>query len=506
MSVTQALGQKGMAVLWGSGAGIPLVQAAGLPAAPGVNPGALFYDAPRCAPLASVFRTLAVQMNNDNISTNLNSYSRILQRFSRTKDEEDKELSMSPMMPDMSQNYNFLQGFPLNPLAGYGDNTAQCPRGGFTQALITRNDSTGLPGDTAIIMLTFTEPTWLNPWSFGRHHEEVSFIQVQNINVQATLGGRGVGPLTGTASAIWSHAPQGSVLTQATASVLGGTLFFNYISPDLTQRLPDQVTYSYFEPTLYPTGSSVPVAPGGVTTLVMNNVQLNAVPNRAFVFISERDQDVNITSTDTYFAVQKINLTYNNQDGIFSNMTQYDLYQMYLRNGGNMSFPQWSQYCGSVVCFSFGPDVPLDALSAPGLRTSQNFSLQIQVQNVSDRAIVPTLNVLVVQEGVMYINGQSIMRSVGVLDAQDILNAKEEKAVSFQPPRTVFGSGILDDIGAFFKKLVRPAISAAQAIAPPQFQPLIQGASEVARSYGLGLGRRKGGALMGGNELKQIGY
>ena len=238
----------------------------------------------------------------------------------------------------------------------------------------------------------------------------------------------------------------------------------------------------------------------------MNNVQLNAVPNRAYLFVSERDQDVNITSTDTYFQIQRLNLTYNNQDGIFSNMTIYDLYQMYLRNGGNMSFPQWSQYCGSVACFSFGLDVPLDALSAPGLRSSQNFSLQVQVQNVSDRPIVPTLNCLVVQEGVMFINGQSINRSVGVLDPSDILHSKEEKAISYKPSQNIWGSGFWDDVGDFFKKLVRPAINVAEKIVPSQFQPLVQGASEVARSYGLGLGRRKGGAMIGGNELRQLTY
>lgn len=474
-----------------AGVGIHLLQAAGLPTAPGVQAGTFQYDAPRCSPLASAFRTLQVQMNNDNISTNLSSYSRILQRFNRNSDEEDKEYSMSPMMPDQSQSYNDLLGFPRNPLAAYGDNVDQCPRGGFTGCTIIRNDSTGLPGDIAIVDMEFTEPFWLSPWSFGRNQEEVSFISIQNINVQATLNGRGNGVLTGLGSALWSHAPQGSALVTATANVLGGSLFFNYISPDLTQQLPSEVMYSYFEPTLYPTSSSIAVAPNQATTLVMNNVQLNTTPNRMYIFVSQRDQDVNITSTDTYFRIDKINITYNNQDGILSNMVIQDLYNMYLRNGGNMSYPQFTKYVGSVVCVSFGPDIPLDALNAPGVRDSQNLSLTVQCTNVSNIAMTPTLNVLVVQEGVMYINGNSIMRSVGVLDHQDVLNSKSQSTVSYQASRNFYGSGFWDDVGSFFRKLVRPGINLAKSVAPPQFQPLVSGADEVARSYGLGLGKKK---------------
>lgn len=474
-----------------AGAGITLLQAAGLPTSPGVNPGTFYYDAPRCSPLASAFRTLQVQMNNDNISTNLNSYSRILQRFNRNPDEEDKEYSMTPMMPDESQSYNDLSGFPRNPLAGYGDNTTQCPRGGFTGCTIIRNDSTGAPGDIAIVDVEFTEPFWLSPWSFGRNQEEVSFISIQNINVQATLNGRGNGPLTGLCSALWSHAPQGSVLTSAVANVLGGSLFFNYISPDQTQQLPNEINYSYYEPTLYPTSSSIAVNPGQTTTLVMNNVQLNTTPNRMYVFVSQRDQDVNITSTDTYFRIDRINITYNNQDGILSNMVIQDLYNMYLRNGGNMSFPQFSRYVGSVVCVSFGADIPLDVLNAPGVRDSQNLSLTVQCTNLSAAAVIPTLNVLVVQEGVMYINGQSIMRSVGVLDHQDVLNSKSQAPLSYQPSRNFYGSGFWDDVGSFFRKLVRPGINLAKQVVPGQFQPFVGAADEVARSYGLGLGKKK---------------
>ncbi len=489
-----------------AGPGITLLQASGLPAAPGVNPGTFQYDGPRAYPLSEAFKTLSVQMNNDNISTNLSSYARIMQRFNRDKDEEDKEYSLTPSMPDKSQSYDDLLGFPLNPLAGYGDNVSQINRGGFSGCTITRNDSTGLPGDQATVLMKVSSPCWLSPWAFGRNQEDVSFIQIQNINVQCTLGGRGNGLLTGLISSLWSHAPAGSVLSAASADVLSGTLRFNYISPDLTQQLPNEVTYSYFEPTLYPTGSNVAIAPGASTLLVMNNVQLNSVPNRMYVWASQRDQDINITSTNSYFRIDNVNITYNNQDGILSNMQIEDHYLMYLRNGGNMSFPQYSRYIGSVLPIGFGTDIPLDALSAPGLRSSQNLSLTLRVTNLSALPIVPTLNVLVIQEGVMLIRDQSVMRSVGVLDAVDIMNARSQTPISYRMAKTFHGAGFWDDVGGFFKKAFRPTLNAVRSFVPQQFQPIVEAVSDVGKSYGLGLGQRrlKGSALIGGEEMKQL--
>lgn len=488
-----------------AGAGIPLIQASGLPAAPGINPGTAQYDAPRCMPLSEAFKTLAITMNNDNVTTNLSTYARILQRFNRDHDEEDKEYSMTPSMSDKSQSYDDLFGFPLNPLGSYGDNTAQCPRGGFSGALITRNDSTGNPGDVAIVTLTVTEPAWLSPWSFGRNQEDVSFIQIQNINVQATLGGRGNGALTGLASAIWSHAPGGSALTSAVAQVRGGSLLFNYITPDPLQQLPQVVDYSYFEPTLYPTsGGGIPVAPGDSTTLEMNAVQLGATPNRMYIWVSQRDLDVNITSTNSYFRIDNLNVTYDNRDGILSNMSPQDLYMMYLRNGGNMSHPQFTKYIGSVLCVTFGPDIPLESENAPGKRTSQNLNLRVTCNNISGVTIVPTLNVLVVQEGVMTIEGQSVSRSIGVLNGQEIIQSKMMVPISYRGSKNFWGSGFWDDVGSFFRKAIRPAINVAKAIVPGQFQPIVQGVSDVASSYGLGLGRRRGGAMLEKEECKLL--
>lgn len=487
-----------------AGAGIPLLQASGLPHAVGVNPGTFQYDAPRACPLSEAQNTLAVHLNNDNLTSNINTYARIYQRFKRPYDEENKDLSMTPAMSDKSLDYNDLLGFNLSPLAAYGDNVVQIPRGGYSRAVITRNDSTGAPGDIAIVEMVVCEPLWMSPFVFGRDQEELSLIGIDNINVQLTLGGRGNSILAGLAGSLWSHASAGSAFSAVNAEVLGGNLYLNFISPDMTQQLPKQVTYSYFEPTLYPTTTNTPLAPGATVQLIMNNVQLPSIPNIMYIWADERNQDFDMTKTNSYLRITNLSVTFQNQDGLFANATPFDLYQMSLENGLNMSFDQFNQYIGGALCVMFGKDLPLNSLSAPGLRGSQNLYLKLTVVNQSTRVIIPQLNVLVVQEGVLQNDNGSIHRNIGVLSQEDIFASKSQAPISYKPSKNVFGSGFWDDVGSFFKRLVRPAIGVAEKLVPQQFQPIVQGVSDVAKSYGLGLGQRRGGAMLGGNQLRQL--
>jgi hypothetical protein len=487
-----------------AGPGIPLLQASGLPFAPGVNPGTFQYDAPRCCPLSEAQNTLAVHLNNDNLTSNINTYSRIYQRFKRPYDEENLDLSLTPAMSDKSLDYDDLLGFNLNPLASYGDNVVQIPRGGYSRAIITRNDSTGAPGDIAIVEMTVCEPLWMSPFVFGRDQEELALIGIDNINIQLTLGGRGNGVLAGLSGSLWSHAPSGSVLSAVSSTVLGGNVYLNFISPDMTQQIPRSITYSYFEPTLYPTTTNTPLAPGQRVQLVMNNVQLPSIPNLMYIWADERNQDFDMTKTNSYLRIENLSVTFQNQDGLFANASPYDLYQMSLENGLKLSFDQYNQYVGGALCVMFGKDLPLNALSAPGLRGSQNLYLKLTVTNQSSRVIVPQLNVLVVQEGVMQNDGGSIHRNIGVLSQEDIYASKSQAPISYKPSKNVFGSGFWDDVGSFFKRIVRPAIGVAEKLVPGQFQPIVQGVSEVAKSYGLGLGRRRGGAMLGGTDLERL--
>lgn len=486
-----------------AGPGIPLLQAFGMNTAPGVPAGNQYYDAPRCDPNNQAMQTVQVTLNNQSFSSNLNTYSRIYQRYHRDEFDEDSDLSLSPSMPDQSQDYGQLNLTAKDPLAGYGDNTAQIPRGSFAGCTILSNTSTGV-ADTASVIMEFTNPLPLSPMSFGNNQEEVAFIGLNMIQVQAQLGGRGSGILTGLAQSLWSHSPLGSVITVANATVLGGDLLFNYLTPSNLQYLPPVVTYNYYEPTVYATTSMNPLAPGQTTDLQMSSVTLPTIPNRIYICVVPQDSSTNITDTDTYAALNRINITYANLDGILSNATPQDLYQMFVRNGMNISYSQFRQTVGAVGCVQFGTDIPLKDQWAPGLRTSQTLQMTVNCTNIHPtKTFIPTLMIIAIQEGIVTIDNGSVSKNIGVLDERTVLDSVDTVPIPHKPAKNIFGGtlagGFWDDVATFAKRAGRAGINIAKSVAPAQFQPIVNEVSNLASSYGFGLrdmSRHRGGALL----------
>ncbi len=485
-----------------SGAGVALLQAAGLPTAPGISAGTQFLDAPRCQPLSQVIQTMKVIINNGTLSSNIGSYFRGLTRYKNQVFNQDVEMSMTATMPDQSQLYSDLQGFARDPLRGYGDNTTQCPRGGFVNAVIVRNDVAGAPGSRATVLLSVVEPIYLSPFLFGESEENQAFVGVETMDISCTLGGRGTTGLgIGALGSLWSHSDANtSVLTNATAQLTNAVLYFNYITPDMGTELPPRMNYALYDSNYLQTQNFQSINPGQQFTAIMNTVQLSSIPTRVYVWVSENDNAFNWSKTDTYYGINSVNITFENRDSLLANASQYDLYQMSVRNGCDMSWRQWSRDVGSVLCFSFASDLALSPLQSPGVRGKFTFSMQLNATNLNPNASVPSLGVLVISEGVACIADGQLFQSLGVLDEKDVFQTKQQAAVDFKPSKNVYGGGFWQDLGSFAKKIGRSGINIAKSLAPAQYQPVVHELDSLARQAGFG------GRGISRSALKQLQY
>lgn len=496
-----------------------LLQCAGLQTSttpPSVNNA--FYDAPRANPLAQATASAQVSLNNTQISSNVNTYFRALTRYQNDVENQNLFSSATPTMLDMSQEYADLDGFALSPLRGYGDNVAQCPRGGFVGCRVLTNTSSNPAGaNTASVELTVIEPFVLSPFLMDKDVSGLGWIQLQTIDLLFQLNGRGNGPLGGLAGALWSHATGANVptLTSATAHLLGAAAYFRYFTPNAGQLIPRSVFYNYAEPSLFPTTyNGIAVAPAASVSLEMNSISLKAVPNLMYVWVSERDADVGISTTDTYFSIENINVTFNNRDGILANASPIDLHQMAVRNGCNLSYRQFRQDVGSVLCIKFGDDIALSPLQSAGLRGNFNLSMRVTATNRNmSRSIIPTLNVLTSMEGVIEITDNSVSRSTGVLSEQNVLDAKSMDPVQAQLSKSVWGGSFWSKVGNFFKKAVRTGLDVGKQIVPilaPQYSGAVGVADSVARAVGVGKpsrrtrGKVRGGELITRSEMRDL--
>jgi hypothetical protein len=492
-----------------SAPGVGIIQAPGLPHAPGVLKGTQYYDAPRCFPLQNAISNIKLQIGGNSVSATPNQYNRVLQRFRRSNDEMKLNFSTTPSFPDQAQSYDDTVGYNRHPLSGLFDSDDIDHRGGFQQCLITRNDSTGAPGDVGIIQCTFVESIEVSPMAWARGDDPKGFVGLTSFVISVVLGGRGASALSGLPAALWSHAPAGAVLTSMTATCTAAEVLVHFITPDETAKAPPNNIYSYYNPQLVASEAKGPLAAGASTTMNLPSTQTGGIANLMYLYGAAQDSDFTVSSTDTFLRINSITVNYNNRSGLMADMSPQDLYRMNVQNGANFSYND-TEKIGHPLCIKFGKDIPLKTLEAPGLNGQQQISIQVNVTNISAAAISPVLYGLFYYEGVMTIESNNkVSFYTSLLSPDDVFASKSMKPVPTNySGKNVYGGGWLQNLGNFVGRLVRPAITAAQSLVPAAYQPIVSAVDSVAKSYGYGkqmmqrrLGPPSGGARLTNGQL-----
>jgi len=508
------------------GAGQTLLQAPYLRTAPGISPGVSPYDAPRSMGLLRAYNSIQCKLGDSTIASNINAYfPQMLYYFNNQNNRTGYE-STTPSMLDNSWSYSNTFGTLRNPMLGRFDlpEGVDEGRGGYIDAIITRNDSTGLPGDVAWVELTCREPIPLSPFveNGDLANEAVDFLGLSSMSFIFSLGGKGNSPTSGLISSLWSHnADSPSVISSGTVEVISSRALFNYKTPDPTMMLNfrDGFNYAYYNPTYYPTSYNAPLAPDATTTITQNNIQLSSVPNVVYLSVSLQDRYYDITSSDWFLAIENINITFDNRSALLSTCTPIDIYNISRSNSNQQSWAQFSNDQGSVVALRFGKDISLGSSLCPGTQGNFSFQAKVTCRNQTN-FVLPgiQLNLIVVEEGTMNISNNHVITSIGPIGRQDVLNSKNGSVVQYHPPNSIYGSGFLDKLKSMWNTIgpwARKGIDLAQKIIPsvaPQYQGALQFADTALKATGQGLlgGRRyrkirgRGGQLLNRNELNEL--
>ena len=492
---------------------------------------------PRAYPLANATRSLQVSLNNDQLSQNLGQYWRATTRYANSLGQSEIDQGSTATMLDLAQDYSQTSGNPLSPFAARGLNPIQTSRSSLYSVVIRRNDVRDLDYPerelTAVIRFTVREPLYLSPFLFQKGDQDTGLIGIQTMNLQLQLGAR-AGDL---AAAVFS-VDEGrtfdlTFVRSVTATTLESYVYMNFLTPDALQIIPDINNYPYYEPTLYTTTVPGVIPSGAVSqTIVMNNVQLNSIPQRLLIFIDEPDSAASPYKSDTYASIQGVNISFDNRDSLLAAAQPIDLYNIAAKNNTNLTWTEWNRDCGSVLCLNFGEDIPLRANQAVGLRGSYNLRMTVTFNNVKTGGIndingtyAPvqmngvSLHVLVFGVGVMTIAQQNVVRTVGILTNEDVLRSKTQPALPYMPSGDLYGGGWFDDLRNAFLSVARPLAGIASKVLPmlaPETAPFVgafnsiinpeqsagPGNTGLVRSFGNGLvGGNVGGRLVGGKKV-----
>lgn len=501
-------------------------------------------DAPRSFPISSALDSLSCQINGTKVSVEMADIIQALMRFNTDAKLKTSDYSLTPTALDQSQSYGDLIGWVRNPLGIYGDSHEQTitGRGGANYNIVSNPSNPG-PNPallTGAVECRFTEPLFLlTPFIFGKY-QSGGLYNIQTLDWTFNW-------LTQAANRMWSHDDSDGSVFQSSTFTFGGqiggpnstgfsdppSLLITWLSqPELSIMGPNMsITYPYFNlerlNTEYTGVAAITPAGPAYRLYQSNNIQLKSIPRRMYIFMRQRNSDLydNASNTDTFFAINNVNIQFNNRNGIFSTASQEQLYLTSVKNHCNMDWASWSGQAlysgnsnfvnkyygtGSICCFEFGTDIANQTpLQAPGVSGQFQLSVTVSAANLSSKIINATLYIVPVYEGTFTIphSGGALLQ-IGVLSSTDVLDAGKNGYVSYHDVQKVNGGGdFFSNIKDFFVNKVAPflrqskiASNLARAI-PVVGEPISQSLRNL--GYGEGEGGEIGGFPIGGGPMER---
>lgn len=441
-------------------------------------------DALRAFPLSQITSSLAVKINSQTFVQNINQYIEPLMRYSNYRDVGEEDWSMTPTMQDQYMQYadSLTYGTAKNALGQYGENGYQTPRGGFAGLNIVQQNIVGQPAGTpstgvgdlmeAFVDVQVAEPLFISPLAFGKRSHR-GFLGVNTMSVTLNID-------SNYANRIWSHDAASSGITlnsieldyavSTPGFVSRPEIAFTYYTPRMSQMMPKDNLYPYHDITSYTFDFNGPIQPQESQLLSINNIQLDSVPKRVYIFARKLENAKTFNDADAYARIENINFTFSNHNGLLSGANEEQLYKLSIENGLKSSWSQWSKYNGSVLCLDFSKNISLDHNNVVGKNGSYQLQYRLGIKNLFDVATTFTVHTVVVSDGYINIMDQSVDRHSNLGDVDQVYDSPLIHVIDWESAEMFYGAGIADTLKKYTKKALKTAadvgLSAAKKFGP----------------------------------------
>jgi hypothetical protein len=486
----------------------------------------------RSHPLMSVVSTTSLTLNSYTASLQSQQVIHLMEHFKSTDEYKRVFGSLFGSAEDTTQNYSDLPMASNNPLGSYGDGAVSgvLPRGAYPSFWLGSDN-----GTTAI----FTFIAWdyaMIPPCLWEQMEQPGFTLLNTCTLSLTLNqnlarmfassAASSATITGLSVVIGfgGGAPQPPA---SLWSLTSPTVFANWITPRLDQRIPDRISYPLYSliPYIQTAGAA---SPYGTSQQISSQViQFSSVPYKIYICLRPSNQYIYSTLTNTlqtpdvYAAITAINITFNNVSGLLSQAHPIQLWQLSAKNGSDQTLTDFGGIAtqlsssigdgfkfgtqGSILAINVAEDLGLASNLAPGSSGSFNFQTQVTYvnTNVTNSSIVYELVIIPIYDGVLQLSRDSGNSQIGILSPSDVLSAPMSD-MSYNEMQRLYGGNFFDDIGRGIKKVANfikdnKLISEGLGLASDIGVPGTGIASKVAKIVGLG----EGAGVYAGRQLTQ---
>lgn len=468
-------------------------------------------DAPRAFPVSQITQSLQLNLNSQSFSQQINQYIEPVMRYDNSRIMGRTNYSLTPTMQDTYQAYDdfTLYGSAKNVLGSYGENDGRDPRGGFaglqvvSQYLAGSADGTPSTGVGSVMVAEvdceFTENIFVSPLGWGKLDKRGLYgISTMSIVLNIDSNFRNL---------IWSHDAVSSGKTIQNIELGFGVttpgfatlpeLHVTYITPQFGTPMPVTNLYEYNNIANYLNTQQGSVPPQGIQTYNVNNIQLDSVPSHLFIFAKKRVQDKTFNDTDSYARIQGITMTFGNISGILSDATEQQLYKISVNNGSKQSWNEWSKYVGSVLCVSFARDISMGMENVVGAAGQYQVQYKLDIKNLSRDPIIYDIHTVVVYDGFVKIEGQSVYLQNNLGPIKSVYNSPTVRNVEWAGMDQFTGAGFKSFLKSAGKKGLQLAKSEAKKYGPDLVQMALSEIPGVGPALGLAA-KEASKALTGG--------
>lgn len=484
-------------------------------------------DAMHAFPLNSLFSTATAQINNTTVSINTQDVLPALLRMNDSR-ELYRFNSTTPSLPDQAYGlYSQAVGAGNNPLGEYADaayDVDQVPRGAFPISYgVVHNVSGGGTNtslvstnvlDTWVVTIStvVSEPLILSPFIFGDpEYNQQGFLGINNmtftLNIDSTCKRLFSSANSGYTTTIqlgsvadangFKYQPQafGSILAPVGAT--SPQLLLKLLSSQPSDLIESKNIVPYMDFPRYLTTSALssPLAASATTTLTSSNIQINQIPDLFIINIRKPMTQQTIFDADAFFKVNNISINLNNQSGLLSSATAYDLWRMSVKNGSTQSWAEFSGQAsnvdtatgvvsqvattGSLLVISPAYDLSLPDYLTCGSLGNYNFQFSVGVTNQFTSAISPELIVITANSGIFTTQQGVSSIYTGILTKEMVLDAKSKQQASAMKSaevRRMTGGSLMNFLSGVVRK-VSPYVMKAAADPDVQKFALAKGKS-----------------------------
>jgi len=439
-------------------------------------------DALQAFPLNSLFTTATAQINNTTVTLNTQDVLPSLLRMNNSR-ELYRYNSMTPSLPDQAYG-EFSDGVNAsnNPLASYSTasyDVDQVPRGAFPVVVTLNRYVSGVLTDQSPISTSpttntwivtietvVTEPLFLSPFIWGNpEYNCQGLLGINNMTFTLNIDSSckrmfsTANPYVTSIALGTAANPNGFTSTTAiglTSQPSAPAILFKFLSTQPSDLIQTKNIVPYMDYPRYLTNSAnqPTITAGSSSTLTSSNLQINQIPDLFLINVRIPMSSQTIQNASSFLKINNVSINLNNQSGLLSSASTYDLWRLSIKNGSTQSFQEFNGQAqiavsatgegllvpttGSLLILNPAYDLSLPDYISCGSLGNYNFQFQCSVTNQYSFSITPEIIVICVNSGIFTTQQGVSAIYTGILTKEMVLAAKAEAPASAMTSAEVY--------------------------------------------------------------------